>query len=242
VERFLDLGSGAGVGTATLAEAWPGARVVAVDGTPELLEAVRARARRRGVGHRVETVLADPAAGVPATDPVDVVWASMVLHHLPQASRVLDDLAARSRPGGCIALSEFGTAGAARRRRAGPLGPVGALARAAAEGLHDELPHDHDDDGDWVEQLQAARFESVDSRSCPIERPAPLGPGDRHWLASNLDRTRRLVGERLDPADRAALDELLDPGRSGGLARRDDLSIAASRTIYVGRRPGPTGG
>uniref|UniRef100_UPI003D74F7EE class I SAM-dependent methyltransferase n=1 Tax=Streptomyces sp. bgisy082 TaxID=3413776 RepID=UPI003D74F7EE len=48
VRRVLDVGSGPGVVTAVLAEAFPAADTVAVDGTPELLE--RARARGGGGG------------------------------------------------------------------------------------------------------------------------------------------------------------------------------------------------
>ncbi|MFD6249764.1 class I SAM-dependent methyltransferase, partial [Streptomyces roseolus] len=48
VRRLLDVGSGPGVITAVLADAFPYAEAVAVDGTPELLERARARAEAQG--------------------------------------------------------------------------------------------------------------------------------------------------------------------------------------------------
>jgi len=53
VRRILDIGSGPGVMTCVLAEAFTDAEVVAVDATPGLLDRARARAERLGVGGRV---------------------------------------------------------------------------------------------------------------------------------------------------------------------------------------------
>ncbi|MCC0093868.1 class I SAM-dependent methyltransferase [Streptomyces flavotricini] len=48
-----DIGSGPGVMTCVLAEAFAGAATVAVDATPGLLDRVRARAGKLGPGDRV---------------------------------------------------------------------------------------------------------------------------------------------------------------------------------------------
>ena len=241
VQRVLDLGSGPGVATASLAEAFPDARVLAVDGSPELLEQVRARADQRGVGTRVEVLAAGLDDGLPEVDPVDVVWASMVLHHLEQPEGVLRDLATRLRPGGWIVISEFGAPLRMLPDDAELIrsGRWERWHRAASEALHDELPDDPR--ADWTSRLTAAGFEAVDRRPSPVERAAPLSARDRRWLAQHLRRTRRLADEQLDAADRAAFDELLDPDHHQGVARRPDLFIQASRMIHVGRRPGGVG-
>ena len=59
VRRALDLGCGPGVATTALAAAFPGAAVVAVDGSTTMLASVDERAGRAGLGSRVETRLVD---------------------------------------------------------------------------------------------------------------------------------------------------------------------------------------
>jgi methylase of polypeptide subunit release factors len=61
-ERILDVGSGPGIVTAVLANAFPTAEVVAVDTTPALLEAALARAERLGIADRMRVVQATNSA------------------------------------------------------------------------------------------------------------------------------------------------------------------------------------
>ncbi|MFI8276675.1 SAM-dependent methyltransferase [Streptomyces sp. NPDC085929] len=69
VRRILDIdiGSGPGVMTCVLAEAFAGAETVAVDGAPVLLERTSARAERLGLGGRV-TVRHAELPGVPVVE------------------------------------------------------------------------------------------------------------------------------------------------------------------------------
>ena len=53
---IVDAGSGPGVVSCLFAETFPGARIVAVDGSEPLLERARARAERQGVADRFSTV------------------------------------------------------------------------------------------------------------------------------------------------------------------------------------------
>ncbi|MFE7411647.1 class I SAM-dependent methyltransferase, partial [Streptomyces laurentii] len=80
VRRVLDVGSGPGVVTALLAEAFPEAEVVAVDATPELLALARERADARGLGDRVATLRAELPGDFDALGTADLVWASNSLH------------------------------------------------------------------------------------------------------------------------------------------------------------------
>lgn len=52
---IVDVGSGPGVVACLFAETFPGARIVAVDGSEPLLERARARAGRQGVADRFGT-------------------------------------------------------------------------------------------------------------------------------------------------------------------------------------------
>jgi trans-aconitate 2-methyltransferase len=93
----VDLGCGEGRGTAVLADRWPGARVIGVDSSPEMLAAAAATAER------VEFVEGDVRDWVP-DEPVDVVVSNAVLHWVPGHDAVLTRCAGWLRPGGWLAV------------------------------------------------------------------------------------------------------------------------------------------
>jgi ubiquinone/menaquinone biosynthesis C-methylase UbiE len=94
--RALDLGCGTGNLTAHLQEL--GARVVAADVSPFLLERVRER-----FGARVETLLVNGAdLSNLASDSFDLVAVYSVLHHVRDYLRVVEELARVARPGGVV--------------------------------------------------------------------------------------------------------------------------------------------
>jgi trans-aconitate 2-methyltransferase len=93
----VDLGCGEGRGTAVLADRWPGARVIGVDSSPEMLAAAAATAER------VEFVEGDVRDWVP-DGPVDVVISNAVLHWITGHERLLADWAGWLRPGGWLAV------------------------------------------------------------------------------------------------------------------------------------------
>ncbi len=83
-ESFLDLGTGDGILLATVLQAYPQSRGVAVDFSPLMLE--QARKRLAPFGERVsimEADLLDPAWGKQATSPFDAVLSGFAIHHLP---------------------------------------------------------------------------------------------------------------------------------------------------------------
>jgi SAM-dependent methyltransferase len=108
VRRIIDIGSGPGVGTCALAERFRAATVVAADGSAEMLESVTARAARAGLAERVTTRAIELPDGIASLGPADLVWASMVLHHLGDEAGALRGLRAQLEPGGLLALVEFG--------------------------------------------------------------------------------------------------------------------------------------
>ncbi|MGW6378870.1 methyltransferase domain-containing protein [Rhodococcus sp. NPDC055112] len=96
--RVVDLGCGPGTLTATLAERWPGAAVLGIDSSPEMIaEAVGAH--RQG---RVEFALGGAedfsAAGV------DVLVSNALLQWVPSHRELLTRWAAELHPGGWLAF------------------------------------------------------------------------------------------------------------------------------------------
>jgi trans-aconitate 2-methyltransferase len=76
----VDLGCGEGSLTALLARRWPGARVIGLDSSPEMLAA----AAQHAVPGRVAFALGDVRNWRP-DGPVDVVVTNAVLHWVPRA-------------------------------------------------------------------------------------------------------------------------------------------------------------
>ncbi|WP_435744425.1 trans-aconitate 2-methyltransferase [Nocardioides sp. SYSU DS0663] len=96
-ETVVDLGCGPGNLTALLADRWPGARVVGLDSSPEMVAA--ARERGDGVAYDV----ADLRDWSPAA-PVDVLVSNATLQWVPGHLDLLPRLAASVAPGGWLAL------------------------------------------------------------------------------------------------------------------------------------------
>ncbi|MGY1846619.1 trans-aconitate 2-methyltransferase [Blastococcus sp. SYSU DS1021] len=94
----VDLGCGEGSLTASLAQRWPGARVIGVDSSPEMLAAATATAP----GH-VEFRLGDVRDWTPA-GAVDVVVSNAVLHWVPGHPDLMARWAAALPAGGWLAV------------------------------------------------------------------------------------------------------------------------------------------
>jgi trans-aconitate 2-methyltransferase len=104
--HVVDLGCGDGAGTATLAERWPGATVVGVDSSAEML-AAGDTARAAGVElrtGRIEDWRPDR--------PVDVLVSNAAFHWVPGHADLLPDLVAALAPGGELAFQVPGNFGA----------------------------------------------------------------------------------------------------------------------------------
>ncbi|HET9995869.1 MAG TPA: trans-aconitate 2-methyltransferase [Nocardioides sp.] len=94
----VDLGCGPGNLTALLVERWPGARVVGLDSSAEMIE--KARATTPAVDFRVAD-LRDWATGA---EQVDVLVSNATLQWVPGHLELLPDLVARVNPGGWLAF------------------------------------------------------------------------------------------------------------------------------------------
>lgn len=92
-----DLGAGAGNVTRLIAERWPEARVVGVDGSTEML------ARAAAELPRLEWQQADLATWRPEP-PADVIYSNAALHWLEGHDRLMTALFASLAPGGVLAV------------------------------------------------------------------------------------------------------------------------------------------
>jgi trans-aconitate 2-methyltransferase len=95
--EVVDLGCGPGHLTGLLAERWPGAHVVGLDSSEEMI--AKARASISGI----EFEVADLRGWVPPA-PVDVLVSNATLQWVPDHLDLLPDLVAAVRPGGWLAF------------------------------------------------------------------------------------------------------------------------------------------
>jgi trans-aconitate 2-methyltransferase len=105
----VDLGCGPGDQTRALADRWPGARVIGLDSSAEMLT----RARQDDVDGRVEWVLQSAENWDPATvgGPLDVLVTNATLQWVPTHLRLIGQWVEALAPGGTFAMqvpSNFG--------------------------------------------------------------------------------------------------------------------------------------
>lgn len=107
-ERVLDAGCGSGRVTEWLAERLPRGQVIALDGSPSMIEA--ARDRLAPYEDRVEFVVADLGRPLPIDEPVDAVLSTATFHWVPDHDALFANLAAVMRPGARL-VAQCGGAG-----------------------------------------------------------------------------------------------------------------------------------
>ncbi|MET7451619.1 class I SAM-dependent methyltransferase [Streptomyces sp. NPDC005574] len=231
--RVLDLGSGPGTGSLALARRFPDASVTAVDVSPQMLHRLRERAAAHGVAGRVRTVETNLDEQWPqAADgqPYDLMWAAAFLHHLTDPHRTLTQALAHLRPGGLLAVGEMDFFPRFLPEDTG-VGRPGLEARLHAV-TNTRPPHE------WTDQLTGAGF-TVDERRPFVIRldHTTAGPALNRYAQVCLAKLRLHAEGLLEADDLAALDALLDETRPHGIARRRDLTVRTTRTLWVARRP-----
>lgn len=237
VRTIVDIGSGPGVGFCILAEAFPDATVTAIDASAPLLVRAQARAERLGLGARLLTHVSDLDHGLSVEEPVDLVWASMTLHHVHDQEAALGALRRSMRVGGWLAIVEFGA-------------PLVCIPPDELDAYSDLLDRCQAAVRDWLPEqlptgpaapngqqaalhaaLKRAGFGRVEDTTLTVELPAPLAIEARRFVVQSFTRLRDIVESRLGVADLAGLDELLDPHNPRGLPTRGDLFVRAGRTL-----------
>ena len=100
-ETVLDAGCGSGRVTERLAERLPDGQVIALDGSPAMVDSARERLAR--FGDRIEYVVADLGAPLPIPDgSLDAVLSTATFHWVPDHDALFRNLAAATRPGGWL--------------------------------------------------------------------------------------------------------------------------------------------
>jgi SAM-dependent methyltransferase len=231
--HVLDVGCGPGVVAVRIAQDRPGRSVAAIDSSETLLDRVRRRAADAGIGDRVVTLVGDLDHALPSTESPDLVWASMVLHHVTDPGATLERLRDRLAPGGVLVMVEFGNAPTVL----GPDDPLvidGTWIRfqaATAASLTERLGLDPVSI-DWPATLSGAGFGNITDLDLRAVHPAPLSATARAWLVKHLRRGIEMAADRLDARDLAALGSLADDAH-----HRDDLAVVVERRVLTARRP-----
>lgn len=99
-ERILDAGCGSGRVTEQLAERLPEGRVIALDGSPSMVEAARQRLAR--FGERIDYVVADLGLPLPIQGRVDAVLSTATFHWVSDHDALFANLAAVTTAGGWL--------------------------------------------------------------------------------------------------------------------------------------------
>ncbi len=246
----VEIGCGAGGMAAALATAMEDRSdptLTLVDSAPELLEAAVSRVRATGAAGDVRTMLWDAAGDETpsALAPADLVFAGMVVHHLPDQFAGLRRFAALVRPGGTLAIVESGLP---QRVLPWDLG-------VGEPGLEDRLSaYQHSwfremrtgMDGavrmpmGWSRALREAGLVEVRSWSYLVERPAPVSDLVMRSVLRRLRFLRDSTAEHGTIDDLAAVDALLDEDGPHYVGRRDDVHYLQADTVHTGlqRRAG----
>jgi trans-aconitate 2-methyltransferase len=147
-ERVLDAGCGSGKVTSMLLERLPAGRVLALDGSPSMIEAARTNLRR--FGERVEFVVADLQDPLPRAGTVDAILSTATFHWIPDQDALYRNLAAVLRPGGRLVA------------QCGGKGNIATVEAAVRDLGHDFGEKHFVTPEETRERLQRFGFEDVD--------------------------------------------------------------------------------
>ena len=213
-ERVMDAGCGTGRVTEQLAERLPKGHVIALDGSPAMVDEARLRLAR--FGDLVDFVVADLGAPLPVDEHVDAVLSTATFHWVPDHDALFRNLAAVTRPGGWLVA------------QCGGFGNIGRIKRAAAAVGDGWLgPAHYETAEDTERRLAAAGYVDID---CWLtEEPTRFEPGEPFETYLRTVALGPQV-ERLPEAERGAYvhavaqaigDPVVDYVRLNITARRD---------------------
>jgi trans-aconitate 2-methyltransferase len=199
-ETVLDAGCGSGRVTQLLAEMLPAGQVIALDGSPAMLD--EARGRLAPFGSRIEYVLADLREPLPLTVPVDAILSTATFHWLPDHDALFRNLAAVLRPGGRLVAQCGG---------AGNIAAIQAILATVGDGWTGPWTFATPEETD--RRLAAAGFTEIETWLVP--EPTPLDPGSatETFLYTVIlgDHLARLSEAERAPFVRAVADRMERP-------------------------------
>jgi len=214
-ETVLDAGCGSGRVTEQLLERLPHGRVIALDGSPAMIEQARARLAR--FDDRVTYLVADLREPLPLGQPVDAILSTATFHWLPDHPALFRHLAAVLRPAGRLVAQCGG---------AGNIASVQAVLATLGDGWPG--PWNFATPAETVERLVAAGF--VDAQAWLQAEPTALKPG------APIEEFLRTVilGDHLDRLPEAERDAFV----RAVAARLPEPQIDYVRLNFTARRAG----
>ena len=242
VRRVIDLGCGPGVGTALLAEEFPSATVVAVDGFAAMLARAEARVARLGLASRLEARQLDLDGDLQALGACDLAWAAMAIHHADDEIATLRRIGKLLRPQGLLCVLE--RADPMVVRLADDLGRPGIWDRLEAarsewfERARPTLPGALNAER-YPSMLASGGLEVLVSRTLSGTVTALDDAATRAFLRAHLRRSMRDLVGAADAADLEALLACVEaaPHHPGG--RWGGAAITSTRKLFIAR---PAGG
>ena len=239
VRRALDLGCGPGVATTALAEAFPGAAVVAVDGSATMLASVDERAGRAGLGLRVETRLVNLNGDLESLGRHDLVWAAMSLHHVDDEVVTLRRIRALLQPLGVLCVLERAEPTSVRwvddLRRPGLGDRLDEAWRQRSDTRRANLPGALNAEI-YPEMLAAAGLQVVSQRTMACVVPAPGNESVGRYVTNLVERTVTELEGHADEADLTALRTFLDRCRASSPSVPAGTGVRMSRKLFLAVR------
>ncbi|EAT15936.1 class I SAM-dependent methyltransferase [Desulfuromonas acetoxidans] len=101
----LDFGCGTGLVTFNLVDSLK--HVLAVDSAEKMLEVTLEKAREQGVDQKIETQLSHDHFPDNIEQMFDVIYSSMVMHHVPDVAALVRSMIQHLAPGGYVALADL---------------------------------------------------------------------------------------------------------------------------------------
>lgn len=172
-ETVLDAGCGSGRVTGLVIKRLPQGRVVAVDGSPSMVEAVKAVLRPQ------DRALLSDLTALELEDEVDAVFSSAVFHWIQDHDLLFARLLAALRPGGRIAAQCGGAGNIDSFRRVGE--EVASREPFAPYFRDFDQPWNYADAESTAARMEAAGFEQV---RCWLEPWSVIPPEPRDFVAS----------------------------------------------------------